>query len=150
MKGEIVQFAFVLIVLVASAAAEEVAPAFAGVGLPLLLAFVLALSPRIGVVPGVMTAVAAGAFEDALAFLPPMTSVCFFVIAALLSRREGVPRPCLVAAFPAFELWAGMCASGPVGDLFARAFVAVPLGAVALVVQRLTVDWGRGKAGIDE
>lgn len=150
MKDEFVQFVFILIALVVSAAAEEILPAFAGVGIPLLMALVMVTAPRMGVLPGVITAVGAGAFEDALASLPPMTSVCFFVIVALLSRREYFPRMFLIAAFPLFEIWSGLCVFGPMGDLFVRVLVSLPLGAAALAVQGVALDWAGRRAGIDE
>ena len=150
MKDEFVQFVFVVIAIVVSAAAEELLPSFFGMGLPLLLALVIAVAPRLNVLPVVMTSVGAGAFEDALSALPPMTAVCFFVIAALLARRDGFPRVFLVALFPVFELWSGMCILGPMGDVFARALVSIPLGGAALAIQFLAVDRLGRKAGIDE
>lgn len=150
MKDDFVQFVFVMIALVVSAGAEELLPAFAGVGVPLLLALVMAVAPRLNVLPGVMTAVGAGAFEDALAALPPMTSICFFVIASLLSRKAYFPRPFLMLLFPLFELWAGMCILGPMGDVFVRVLVSLPLGAVALGLQLVAVGWSVRRAGIDD
>lgn len=149
MKDEFVQFVFVMIAIVVSAAAEELLPSFLGMGFPLLLALVMVMAPRLEVLPVVMTAVGAGAFENALSSMPPMTAVCFFVIAALLAHRKGVPRPFLVLMFPMFELWSGMCAFGPMGDVFTRALVSLPLGGVALLSQFAAVGWLGGKAGID-
>lgn len=150
MKSEFVQFVFVLIAIVVSAAAEELLPSFAGVGLPLLLALVVAASFGMKVLPSVMTAAGAGAFEDALSSLPPMTSVCFFVIAALVSRQSRYPRPIMLLLFPLHELWAGLCSVGPLGESFGRVLVALPLGAVATVVQRFALAWAERRAGIDE
>lgn len=150
MKDELVQFVFVVLAIVISAAAEELLPPFFGMGLPLLLALVIAVAPRLNVLPLVMTSVGAGAFEDALSALPPMTAVCFFVIAALLARREGLPRTILVVMFPMFELWSGICILGPMGDLFARALISLPLGCAALALQLLAVNRLSRKAGINE
>lgn len=150
MKSEVVQFAFVLLVLVVSASAEELLPSFCGVGFPLLLALAMVMAMRTKVLPGVMTAIAAGAFEDALSSLPPMTSVCFFVIAALLARKEYFPRPFLPLLFPLFELWAGLCILGPKDDVFVRMLVSFPLGLAATGGQFLALTWGARRAGVDE
>lgn len=150
MKDDFVQFVFAVIAIVVSAAAEELLPSFFGMGLPLLLALVMVMASRMNVLPSVMAAVGAGAFEDALSALPPMTSVCFFVIAALLAHRKDVPRPFLIALFPAFELWTGVLFLGQIGEAFVRALAAFPLGVVALAFQFLAVDRLGRKAGIDE
>lgn len=150
MKDELVQFVFVVIAIVVSAAAEELLPSSFGMGLPLLLALVMAMASRLEVLPSVMTAVGAGAFESALSSLPSVTSVCFFVIAALLAHRKDFPRPLLVVLFPMSELWSAVCAFGQMGDVFARALLSVPLGAVALSVQCFAVSRLGRKAGLDE
>lgn len=149
-KGEVARFVFVLFAIVTSAAAEELLPSFLGSGVPLLLALVLVLSPRLDVLSGVISAAGAGAFEDALASLPPMTSVSFFVVAALLSRVGYFPRAFLVLVFPAFGLWAWMCAVGPIGDVFVGVLASLPLGAAAVAVLHLVLAWAGGKAGLDE
>ena len=149
MKGEVVQFVFIVLAIVVSASAEELLPAFFGMGLPLLLALVVVLSSRLDVLPAVMTAVGAGTFENALVSSSPMVSVCFFVIAALLSRKEYFPRPFLLLLFPAFVLWKGVCAAGGEG-VFVRAALSLPLGAAAWGVQHIALNWLRGKAGLDE
>ena len=150
MKSEVVQFVLLVVVVVFSAAAEELLPSFWGGGLPLLLAAVMVMSTRVKVLPGVMAAVGAGVFEDALSALPPMTSVCFFVIASLLSRKAYFPRPFLLLLFPLFEFWADMCILGPRDNVFVRVLASLPLGVVALWLQSLALGWSCRKAGLDE
>lgn len=150
MKSEVVQFVFIVIAIVVSAAAEELLPSSFGVGVPLLQAMVMVMATRMKVLPGVMTAVGAGFFEDALSSLPPMTSVCFFVIAALLSRKRYFPSPFLLLLFPLFEFWTGLCILGRREDLFVRLLAAVPLGGAALWIQGMALGWSCRKAGLDE
>ena len=85
MKDEVVQFVFILVAIVIAAAAEELLPSFFGIGFPVLLSVVMIIASRVNVLPGVMSAVAAGAFEDALSSLPPMSSICFFTSCAAAS-----------------------------------------------------------------
>lgn len=139
-----------ILTVVISAAAEELLPVFSGAGFPMLLAAVLALSTRFKVLPVVMLAIGAGAFEDALSGLRLMTSVSFFVVAALLARKTLFPRPFLVVLFPAYGLWVGMCNAGAMGDLFVRLLLLLPLGAVAYAGLSLLVGWAAWKAGVDE
>lgn len=139
-----------MIALVVTAAAEELLPAFFGVGLPLLLAAVMVMATRAKVLPGVLTAVGAGAFEDALSALPPMTSICIFVIASLLSRKAYFPRPFLLLLFPLFEFWTGICVIGPRDDVFVRMLVSLPLGAVALGIMWPALNWSYRRTGLDD
>ena len=108
------------------------------------------IASRVNVLPGVMSAVAAGAFEDALSSLPPMSSICFFTIAALVSRKAYFPRPFLLAVFPAYAVWTSMCKAGPIGDALVSLMLSLPLGAVAFVIVLLVLTWAGGKAGFDE
>lgn len=150
MKDDLVQFVFIVTALVFAAAAEDMLPVFVGTGFPLLLSLVMVTAPRVKVLPGVMTAIGAGAFEDALSSLPPMTSICFFMVVSLVSRKEYFPRPFLAAFFPAYALWAGMCMTGPMGDVFARTLVSLPLGLVSYSVTYMVLAWSGRKAGLDE
>lgn len=150
MKDEVVQFVFILVAIVIAAAAEELLPSFFGIGFPVLLSVVMLIASRVNVLPGVMSAVAAGAFEDALSSLPPMSSICFFTIAALVSRKAYFPRPFLLAVFPAYAVWTSMCKAGPIGDALVSLMLSLPLGAVAFVIVLLVLTWAGGKAGFDE
>ena len=148
-KNDFVQFLFLLILLLVSAAAEELLPVFGGVGFPLLLAAVMAVSPRQRILAAVFTAVGAGALEDALAALPPLASIGFFTFAALTARKRDFPQPALIVLFPLYTLWAGMCAAGSMGDVFWRMLVSLPFGAAAFAVSDRLSAWGAGKAGLD-
>lgn len=150
MKDEVVQFLFILVAIVIAAAAEELLPSFFGVGFPLLLSAVMVLASRVNVLPGVMAAVAAGAFEDALSSLPPMTSICFFTIAALVSRKAYFPRSFLLAVFPAYAVWVGMCGMNSIGDTFVSLLLSLPFGAMAFGMTLLALAWAGGKAGLYE
>ena len=75
---------FAVLALVLGAGCEELLPKFFGVGFPVLLMVVVFLSVRFGLLLAVMLAIAAGATEDALSALTPMTSVSFFLIVAVL------------------------------------------------------------------
>lgn len=149
MKGEFVQFLFVILAIVVAAAAEELLPTFGGVGFPFLLSLTLVLSPRLSVLACVMMALGAGAFEDSLSSLPPMTAACFFTVAALVSRMSLLPLAFLLALFPLFELWAVLRMMSPMGDVFARMLVSLPLGAVALGTVLVAGEWTARKAGLD-
>ena len=123
MKDEVVQFVFILVAIVIAAAAEELLPSFFGIGFPVLLSVVMIIASRVNVLPGVMSAVAAGAFEDALSSL---------------------------AVFPAYAVWTSMCKAGPIGDALVSLMLSLPLGAVAFVIVLLVLTWAGGKAGFDE
>ena len=92
MISRAVQFVLAVLVLVSGAAFEEMLPRAFGVGVPVLLAAVLSLSARQVGPFALAFAVVAGAVEDALSALPPMTSVSYFLAAALLLRRFGSAR----------------------------------------------------------
>ena len=141
---------FAMFAIVISAAAEELLPSFLVVGMPMLLVLAMLMSTRLDVLPGVMVAAGAGAFEDALSSLPPLTSVSFFVVAALLSRKEYFPRAFLILVFPLFEFWAGLCMIGPMGDVFVRVLVSLPLGLAAVAVQYQVLTRVGRRAGLHE
>ena len=88
MKGDLVQLAFALIVLVLGGALEDMLPHFLGVGFPVLLMSALFVAPRRSAVPAVLFGMAAGGCEDALSGLPFAASVSFFALAALVSRSK--------------------------------------------------------------
>lgn len=150
MRSNLLQLAFGLIVLVLGAGAEEVLPKFSGVGFPVLLASVQALARGFGSMPLVVAfTVLSGAFEDSLSSLSPMTSVCYFLVSALLARRLGFPRLLILLTYPCYQLWLSVWTSGLGGTLFVRLLLAVPLGAVtvAAVDAALAAAWRGGALG---
>ena len=111
MLNKRIQLVIAVLALVFAAAGEELLPPCLGVGFPLLLAAAVAMARRRPSVTAVFFAVAAGAFEDALSSLPPLTSVGFFLFAAIAARSGLTPAPALFAdAGPA--CLRGKCAEG--------------------------------------
>lgn len=109
MSGVLV-FLFYLIVLVLGGALEELLPKMLGVGVPILLGWTLFAAVHRNAPTVVVLAIAAGAFEDALSALPFLTSVSFFVVAALVANRVCGERglavlPALMVAYPLYQAW---------------------------------------------
>lgn len=147
MKNDLVQFAAFLLVLIVGAAAEELLPHFLGVGFPCLLAALLVLAPRLKPVNLIVFALAAGAMEDALAVLPPATSVSFFLAAAAVGRASLFPRATAVLAYSAYQLWISVWVRSPEGSLALRMLLAVPIGLLTLTaVEALLKALGRRAA----
>ena len=93
---------------------------------------------------------AAGAFEDALSSLPPLTSVGFFLFAAIAARSSLTPAPALFAAYPLYQLWLSVWIAESGGGVFWRTLAALPVGAAALVAVAALLFWVDGKAGVNE
>ena len=74
------------------AGAEVLLPKVLGVGFPVLMTAVQFFAVRRPAVSVAMFAIAAGAMEDALSALPPVTSVSYFLGLAALVRWSGMPR----------------------------------------------------------
>ncbi len=134
MKNDLVQFAAFLLVLIVGAAAEDLLPHFLGVGFPLLLAALLVLAPRLKPMNLIAFAIAAGAMEDALAVLPPSTSISFFLAAAAVSRASLFPRATAVFAYGAYQFWMSVWVRSSEGSLALRMLLAVPIGILTLMV----------------
>ena len=117
MKNDIVRFVFILGVLVCAGAAEVMLPDIGGVGFPLLLTVALLAAEVWSSRFWVLTALAAGALEDALCSLPFAASISFFLTAAFAARLSSAPGAVTVLAYPLFQLWAGILSPG--GNSFA-------------------------------
>lgn len=151
MKTSLLQLAFGFLVLVLSAGAEEFLPKPFGVGFPFLLSAVQVLALGTGTWPfAVVIAVCAGALEDGLSALPPMTSVSYFLMCAVLVRRLGFPQAMMVLTYPCYQLWLMVWTSGLGGSVFLRFLLAFPLGFATALVVGVAVGWGRKEAAIDE
>lgn len=150
MLNKRIQLAIAVLALVFAAAGEELLPPCLGVGLPLLLAAAVAMARRRPAVTAVFFAVAAGAFEDALSSLPPLTSVGFFLFAAIAARSSLTPAPALFAAYPLYQLWLSVWIAESGGGVFWRTLAALPVGAAALVAVAALLFWVDGKAGVNE
>ena len=150
MIGRVVQFVLCALVLVSGAALEEVLPRVFGVGVPVLLMSVTFLSVcRIG--PSALAfAVVAGAVEDVLSALPPMTSVSYFLAVALLLRRLGSAWFVPAAAYAAYQVWLSVWVVSIGGDVFKRVLLACPVGLATAFTVEVALVWLCRKAAADE
>jgi len=130
--------------------AEELIPKFFGVGFPFLLASVQHAAATRPLPAFVVLAVAAGACEDALSSLPPMTSVSFFLATAALVRWCDLPRTAILLTFPIYQLWLALWIPSLGGGVFARLLLSVPLGLVTALVTTALLTAVERKAAIDE
>ena len=151
MRTDALPFAFALIVLVLGAACEELLPKFFGVGFPVLLTVVqIAAVRRRGLWAAAVVALAAGALEDALSSLPPMTSASYFLAVAALIRWSGLPRAAIVLTYPAYQLWLAAWTGGLGGEVFGRMLLSFPLGVVTAGAAGFLVTWAERRAAVDE
>ena len=130
MKGSVVQFVFILLALVFGGALESVLPSVWGLSVPVLLGAAIFFATVTRAPVWIFAAVAAGALEESVASLPPATAIVFFAALAVAVRFLPV-RMHLVLYY------------------YARAMVAIPVGALSLaaVVALMSVAWR--KAGAD-
>ena len=150
MKNSLVHFLLGLITVIVFGAAEELAPKVLGVGFPFLLAAVQYAAVTRPVPAFVIFSLTAGAFEDALSSLPPMTSVSFFLATAALVRWTDLPRSAILLTFPLYQLWLALWLSGLGGGVFARILLSVPFGLAAALVVTAILTLAERKAAIDE
>lgn len=148
MKNDVLQLMFGSLALVLGAGCEELLPKVFGVGFPILLMIVVFLSVRFGLLLTVFLAIAAGAMEDAVSSLTPMTSVSAFLIVAVLVRRFGLPYLAAMLVFPCYQLWLSVWMGGL--NVFTRILVAIPLGSLTAVVVSVVLVRAIGKAAIHE
>lgn len=137
-------------VLFLGAAFEELLPKVGGVGFPILLMSVqfLALCGRR--ISLMLFALAAGAMEDSLSGLVPMTSVCYFLGAAFVARWSGFPRTAMCLAYPCYQVWLAVWTAGMGGSAYTRILIAFPVGLMtAFAVGRALTTLFR-KAAVDE
>ena len=150
MIGNVVQFVLAVLVLVSGAALEEMLPRVFGTGVPVLLAAVLFLSARQSGPSALAFAVVAGAVEDALSALPPMTSVSYFLAAALLLRRFGSAWFVPAVAYAGYQVWLSVWVVRIGGDIFNRVLLACPVGMVTAFAVHVALAWLYRKAAADE
>ena len=139
---------FAVLALVLGAGCEELLPKALGVGFPILLMAVVLLSVRFDLPLVVLLAIAAGATEDAVSALTPMTSVSFFLIVSVLVRRFGLPHLAAALGFPFYQLWLSVWMGGL--NVFTRILVAIPLGSLTALVVSAVLAQAIGKAAIHE
>ena len=150
MIGRVVQFALYALVLVPGAAFEEILPKVFGVGVPVLLMSALFFSVRRSGPSALAFTVVAGAVEDALSALPPMTSVSYFLAAALLLRRFGSAWFVPAVAYAGYQVWLSVWVSSIGGDVFKRVLLACPVALATAFAVNVTLAWLCGKAAADE
>ena len=150
MVSELTRLAAVVLVLVLGASAEELLPKCAGVGFPVLLAAVFPMALRCTRAEGLAFAVAAGAMEEALSSLPPMSGVSFFLAVALLSRHCGFPGLLAGVVYPAYQIWLSVWFVSIGGRVFWRLLLAIPIGLATALAVNAAVNWLCRKAAFDE
>ena len=150
MRTELARLVFSAMVLVFGAAVEESLPKVLGVGFPVLLSSVLFMAVRGDRMPSIAFAIAAGAMEDALSALPPMTSVSFFLAAALLSRGLPFPRELAVLVNPVYQVWLALWVGSIGSGVFGRVLLSLPIGWATVFAVRAALGWVAGKAAVNE
>ena len=150
MKSEAARLVLIAMVLAFAGALEELSPKIAGVGFPLLLPFTLIVAARWSFPMWAVTAIAAGATEDALASLPPAASATFFLAAAALVHWSAVRHPLYVLAYPAYLLWLCVWGGNLAGNLFGRILIGFPVGALSVAIVARLAGFIAREAGIDE
>ena len=150
MISRLVQFVFVVFALVLGAALEELLPEILGVGVPVLMASATFMALHRSESLGLSFAVLAGAVEDTLSALPPMTSVSYFLALALLARALGRSRGLMVLAYPLYQIWLAVWLPGIGGGVFARVLLSCPIGFATAWAVDLALTWFSRKAAADE
>ena len=148
--GSVVQFVLCALVLVSGAAFEELLPRVFGVGIPVLLMSVAFLSVRRAGPSVLAFAVVAGAVEDVLSALPPMTSASYFLAVALLLRRLGSAWFVPAVAYAGYQVWLSVWVVRIGGDIFNRVLLACPVGMVTAFAVHVALAWLYRKAAADE
>ena len=150
MIGRVVQFVLCALVLVSGAALEEVLPRVFGVGVPVLLMSVAFLSVRRTGPSALAFAVVAGAVEDVLSALPPMTSVSYFLAVALLLRRLGSAWFVPAIVYAGYQIWLSVWVIHIGGDVFRRVLLACPVGLVTAFAVEVVLTFLCRKVAADE
>lgn len=150
MIGSAVQIVLFVMVLVSGAALEEMSPDVFGVGFPVLLMSAAFLAVRRTGSSVLAFAVLAGAVEDALSDLPPMTSVSYFLIVAFLLHRLGSAWFVPAVAYAGYQVWLSVWVVRIGGDVFGRVLLAGPIGLVTAYAVDRALTWLSGKAVADE
>ena len=150
MISSLVQFVFAVLALVLGAALEELLPEVLGVGVPVLMAVVAFMALHRSEVAALPVAVLAGAVEDTLSALPPMTSVSYFLAVALLARFLGRSGALMAAAWPLYQIWLAVWLPGIGGGVFARVLLSCPIGFATAYAVDHALTWFSRKAAADE
>jgi hypothetical protein len=146
-KGSVVQFVFVVLALVLGGALEDMLPAVGGIGFPVLLGLAVFCAATADAPAWILAAVAAGAFEDALAAQPAGASIVFFAAVATAVRFFREPLVWTLVAYPAYRVWLGLVSDG--AGAFGHVFLSVPVGAFTLAAVFALLSFVWGKVGAD-
>jgi len=150
MKREIIILTASVLTLVFGCALEELLPKFAGVGFPVLLMSSIYLASKRNMAASLMFAVAAGAAEDSLCALPFATSAAFFAVSAVFVQFTELKWSTFACAFPAYQLWLGMCIESQNGSIFGRFLTSIPVGLVTAGFVWCILGWVELKGAMDE
>lgn len=148
MRNDLLQLLYALLVLIVGAGAEELLPKFGGVGCPVLLVAVQVLARHLRLPLVLLFAAAAGAAEDALSGLMPMTSVSYFLLTAALVRGVGLPVLATALTYSCYQLWLAVWTGGL--NVFTRILLSVPMGVLTAVAVTGLITFFLRKAAIDE
>ena len=149
MKSDIVQIVLALLVLVIGGSVEELLPKLGGVGFPVLMSATVFMASRRRVLQAICFAIAAGAVEESLAGLPPVTGVSFFLVVAALARWSEFPHGALVMAYPLYQGWLRLWAEAEYGSVFYRVLLAVPIGMATAFATWAVLVWAERRAAVD-
>ena len=150
MISSLVQFVFAIFALVLGAALEELFPEVLGVGVPVLMSAAVFMALHRSETQGLSFAVLAGAVEDTLSALPPMTSVSYFLGVALLARFLGRSGVLMAVAYPLYQIWLAVWIPGIGGGVFARVLLSCPIGFATAWAVDWALTWFSRKAAADE
>lgn len=148
MRNDVLQLVFSVLVLVFGAGCENLLPRFGGVGLPVLLSAVVFFSTRGRLAVALLFAVAAGAVEDSISALPPMTSVTYFLLVAAVMRQSELLHSVGSLAWPGYQLWLAVWTGGL--NVYTRILVAFPLGLVTVLAVAGILSGVIRKGALDE
>lgn len=128
---------------------EELSPKVLGVGAPFLMmvALYVASTGRTQAA-AIAVALACGAAEDALCSLGGVTSIPFFVSAALLARRTPFASAVMMLACPAYQLWLWIWMPELGGAVFGRFLVSLPAGASTAIATALVMAFAERRVGV--
>ena len=150
MISSLVQFVFALFALVLGATLEELLPEALGVGVPVLMAATAFMALRRPEIVALPFAVLAGAVEDTLSALPPMTSASYFLAVAFLARFFSRSGTLMAVVYPLYQVWLAVWLPGIGGGVFARVLLSCPVGFATAYAVDWALTWFSRKAAADE
>ncbi len=150
MKNRHIHLILAMIALIVGSALEEILPKTFGVGFPILLSLAQFMAARRSALMMFLFTFAAGAMEDAISALPPLTSISYFLLVAILSRWTSIPRIAMIFTYPFYHLWLTIWVSDIQGNVFSRMLIAVPWGVITAYVVTMIIMFIEEKVAIDE